>query len=68
MATKPNYSRFVSSRLSERQIKSFTTMYKNLEYNTSDIAKRFGISTATVTQVAKDLNLTIRLQRGTPND
>lgn len=60
MATKPNYSRFVSSRLSERQIKSFTTMYKCLDYSTSDIAKRFEISTATVTQVAKDLDLEVR--------
>lgn len=55
MARKPYLS-----KLSDRQIKSFTMMYNNLEYPTADIAKRFGISTATVNVIAHELKLNIR--------
>lgn len=64
MAQDRNHSRFDTTKMTDRQKKSFKLMYENPEYPTSDIAKRFAMSTNTVSNVAHELGLKIRPNRG----
>ncbi len=64
MGSDSTNHRFTKRDLNERQIKSFKTMYEDSSYSIEDMALRFGVHKAAISDIAKDIGLPIRKVRG----
>ncbi len=62
------FSRFDLAKLTERQLKTFDTLWRDVTYSRKAIAERFGLSIETATRLAIERNLPSKSRKYTRHD